>query len=109
MRKGHKHDGFFLDTGLLRDHVSKLQNQQKIAEGLRENLQAMQRVADPETYVQYKVVLRDVDLLCEYLTGMARALDNTGDEAVVLSREIAAMITDDTVQTRYISSNTFML
>lgn len=109
MRNGYKNDGFFIDTGLLRDHVSKLQNQRKIAEKLRESLWAMQCVAEPETFAQYKAVLRDVELLCEYFTRMAQALDNTGDEAVVLSREIAAMITEDTAQTRYISSNTFML
>lgn len=109
MRNGYKHDGFFIDTGLLRDHVSKLQNQRKIAERLRENLQAMQRVAEPETFAQYKAVLRDVELLCEYFTRMARVLDHTGDEAVVLSREMAAMIEEDTAQTKRIISNTFML
>lgn len=109
MRNGYKHDGFFIDTGLLRDHVSKLQNQRKIAERLRESLQAMQRVAKPETFAQYKAVLHDVELLCEYFTRMARVLNNTGDKAVVLSREIAAIIEEDAAQTRYISSNTFML
>ena len=109
MRKGHKYDGFFLDAGLLRDHVSKLQNQRKIAERLRENLLAMQRVADPETFAQYTAVLRDVDLLCEYLTCMARALDNTGDKAVTLNREITAIIIEDAAHTRNVASHALML
>ena len=109
MRKGYSHGGLFVDTGLLRDHVSKLQNQRKIAERLRESLRAMQCISEPERLGQYKAVLRDVDQLCEYLTRMARLLDNAGDEAVVLSREIAAIIEEDAAQTRYISSNTFML
>lgn len=105
----NKHDGLFIDTGLLRDHVSKLNSQRKIAERLRYNLQAMRRAADPETSNQYKAVLRDVDRLCEYLTRMARVLNNTGDEAVMLSREMAALLIDDTEHIRQVSSNTLML
>ena len=109
MRKGYKSDGFFLDTGLLRDHVSKLQRQRKTAEQLRETIRQMQRVAEPETVAQYKAVLRDVDLLCAYFTRMAQALTQTGDEAVVLSREIAAMLEEDTAQTHHTVTNSIML
>lgn len=109
MRNGYKNDGFFIDTGLLRDHVSKLKNQRKIAEKLRESIQAMQRVAKPETFVQYKAVLREVDLLCEYLTRMVRALDHTGEKAVELSSKLTAMLVDDIEQTRHITSNELML
>lgn len=109
MRKEYNQDGLFVDTGLLRDHVSKLQNENKIAERLRESLEAMQSISDPSAFGQYKSVLRDVDQLCEYLTRMARLLDNTGDEAVQLSHEIGKLIEDDAAYTNHISSKTFML
>ena len=109
MRKGYNYDDLFVDTGLLRDHVSKLQKQRKIAERLRESLQVMQRISEPEKFGQYKAVLRDVDQLCEYLTRMARLLDNAGDEAVALSCEIGTMLADDAAHTRHVVSNTLML
>lgn len=109
MRKGHNHEGLFVDTGLLRDHVSKLQKQRKIAERLRESLQAMRNLSDPEAFGKYSSVLRDVDQLCEYLTRMARLLDNTGDEAVQLSQEIGRLIQEDADYTRHIAEKAIML
>jgi len=109
LSKGCIPNGVFVDTGLLRDHVSKLQNERKMAERLRENLMAMQNSSDPETVVQYRSVLNDVDQLCAYFTRMARLLDNVGDEAVTLSRKIATLIEKDAEQTRHASSRLFML
>lgn len=109
MSKGFNQNGVFIDTGLLRDHVSKLRKERKLAERLRESLLAMRNCSDPAAFSQFYPVLRDVDQLCEYLERMARLLDNAGDEAIQLSHEIGQLIEDDAAQTRYVSSNAFML
>lgn len=109
MRKSCNHGGLFVDTGLLRDHVSKLREEKKTAVRLYESVEAMRNYADPEAYGQYTVVLRDIKQLIEYFDRMARVLAEAGDEAVHLSREIGDLLKDDAAQVRHVSSHAFML
>ena len=109
MRNGYDQNGLFVDTGLLRDHVSKLREEKKTAVKLRDSIKAMRNCCDPEAYDNYAPVLCDVNQLVEYLERMARLLDEAGDEAVVLSREIAALLDEDAANTHYVASKAIML
>lgn len=105
MKKEHT----FVDTGLLRDHVSKLRQQKKIASRLYENVAAMKRLSDPSVAYQYNSILRDIQQMIDYFDRMAKELDHIGDEAVELSHRIGKIIEESTERTRSTTSKNFML
>lgn len=109
MSKNHSRDDFFVDTGLLRDHVSKLRQQRKIASNLYANVLAMRNCSDPSVAYRYNPLLHDIELLIEYFDRMSRELSATADEAVIHSRQLGDMIEADTATTRHIVSNTLTL
>ena len=109
MRKGNNTSGTFVDTGLLRDHVSKLRAEKKTAIRLRDSVMAMRNSSDGTSYGEYHSVLRDVDQLIDYLERMARLLSEAEDQAEQISHEAANQIEENTIRTRHISSSTFML
>ena len=102
-------NGLFVDTGLLRDHVSKLREEKKVAARLYENVAAMKNVSDPTVSYQYDPVLRDIEQLMEYFGRMANLLDHIVDDAVQLSLVLSTLVEDDTELTRRIASHAFML
>ena len=100
MSPNHSRDDFFVDTGLLRDHVSKLREQRKIASRLYANVLAMRNCSDPSVSYRYNSLLRDIERLIEYLDRMAQVLSATGDDAIMVSRKLGNLIYDDTIETR---------
>ena len=109
MSKGGNESGLFVDTGLLRDHVSKLRNEKKIASQLYANTVAMKGLDVQNSSYQYDLILRDIDQLVVYFKKMADLLDHVDDEAVQLSRMVGGMIENDSERIQKIVSNTFML
>lgn len=109
MSIGHNRDVFFVDTGLLRDHVSKLREQRNTAARLQANVMAMKNCSDPSDSYRYNSLLCDIERLIEYLDRMANVLSVTCDDAIALSRELGGLIYDDTVQTRHSISKSFTL
>ena len=109
MRKGYNTTGTFIDTGLLRDHVSKLRSEKKIAVQLRESIVAMRNSSDGTNYASYNSALRDVNQLIEYLDRMARLLAEAECQATQISYETARQIDENIAETRRVSSGTFML
>jgi len=93
----------------LRDHISKLREERKLAARLYENVLAMKRCSDPAAAYQYDPILRDIDQLEEYFQRMASFLAEVEDEAVRLSNKLGRMIDEDTDSTRRTTSGTFML
>jgi len=106
---GGNHSGTFVDTELLRDHVSKLREEKKIALKLYENVRAMKALSDPANAYQYDSILRNVEQMLEYFDRMYKVLDNVEDDAVQLSHELTRMMEDDTYDTRHIVSKSIML
>ena len=109
MSRGYNTNGLFVDTGLLRDHVSKLREQKKTASGLYEMLLAMRGADEPSAVGRYDRILREVERLVEYLGRMADVLENASDDAVEMSRELGGLIRDDADQVHYVASNALML
>lgn len=109
MRKGYNTNSTFIDIGLLRDHISKLRAEKKMATRLRESIIAMQECSDEYAYSKYRSVLHDVDILIEYLERMARLLTEAEERAIQISQETNVMIADHTDETHYVSSQSFML
>ena len=109
MSKDFNNDALFVDTGCLRDHVSKLREEKKLAARLYENVLVLRRLSDPSTSYQYNSILRDVNQMIEYFERMASVLNRIDDEAIRLSREIKHTIEEDTEATRYITAKELML
>lgn len=103
------HNGLFVDTGLLRDHVSILREEKKLAYRLYENVAVMKAAADPVIAYRYDSVLRDIKQMIEYFDKMAKLLTNVGDEAVRLSNELGNMIQDSTDVSQQMISEKFVL
>ena len=109
MSKGQYKNGFFVDAGLLRDHVSKLRQEKKMASELYRKVATMKSQADPAVAYQYDPVLRDIEQLVEYFGRTADLLAHINDEAVHLSRELRGLIEDDTEQAWRIAAENIML
>ena len=109
MRKGYNTNGTFVDTGLLRDHVSKLRSEKRIASQLRDSIVAMRNSSDGTAYGSYNSVLRDVNQLIDYLERMARLFDEAEGQAARISYETAREIDRNIAETLRTSSNSFML
>ena len=103
------HNGVYVDTGLLRDHVSTLREEKKLAYRLYENVALMKAVADPTVAYRYDSVLRDIEQMIEYFEKMANLLVHVGDEAVQLSNELGGMIKDSTDVSQRITAENFVL
>ncbi len=109
MSRGGKTSDSFVDTGLLRDHVSKLHRERKIAYELYENVSMLKSISDPTISYQYNSILRDIAQLIEYFNKMADVLSHVSDDAVQLSYELGELIENDTENIHRITSNTYML
>lgn len=109
MSKGGNHGGTFVDTELLRDHVSKLREEKKIALKLYENVRAMRALSDPTVSYQYNSILYNVEQMIEYFDRMSKVLANVEDDAIQLSHELTKIIEDNTYDTRHIVSKSIML
>lgn len=109
MSKRHNGDSLFIDTGWLRDHISKLREQKKLASRLYDNVLAMKHAGDPTEAYRYDPILRDIELLIEYFGRMATVLSRTDDEAVKLSAELGDLIQTGTEQTKHTIEQNFSL
>lgn len=105
----YDHNGVYVDTGLLRDHVSKLREEKKLASRLYENVTVMKTLADPMNAYRFDPVLRDVAQLIEYFDAMANQLTHVDAEAVRLSNSVRGVIEDNTDLTRRITDENFLL
>ena len=110
MSKECSADGLFVDTGLLRDHVSKLRCQRKTATRLYETVKEMQRSCmDPTEASQYEPVLRNIRKLEDYLYKLVDVLECADDDATQLSYQLGVIIHDDAQWVHTVASSTLML
>lgn len=109
MSKGDNKSGLYVDTRFLRDHVSKLREEKKLAARLRENVLAMKAASDPTTSYRYDPIIRDVEQLLEYFRKMTDVLADVDDMAVQLSNDLGMLISEDEEKTRRVISSTLLL
>ena len=101
--------GLYVDTGLLRDHISKLREEKKLASRLYENIAVMKITASPMVAHQYDSLLRDVEKMIDYFDAIANQLDHIDDEAITLSYKLRSIIKDSTEQSQRITSENLVL
>ena len=104
-QRGHA----LVDTGLLRDHVSKLREEKKTATRIYNNIRMLRNCSDSSETGKYYSIINDIEQLIEYLDRMIKVLSDAEDNAIELSRTIGALIEDDTYNTKSITSNAIML
>lgn len=109
MSKNHNKNGLYVDTGLLRDHISRLREEKKLASRLYDNVVVMKMTADPTVAYQYDSVLRDIDQVIEYFNTMANQLAYINDEAILLGQELRGLIEDSTDISQHITAKNFVL
>lgn len=109
MSKGHNKNSTFVDTGLLRDHISKLDVQKRLASDLYECIETMKKLCDPTVAYQYDSILRDAERLLQYFTKMVVTLDHIEYEANRMSIAIRTAIDDDAEATHRKTSENLML
>lgn len=109
MSKAYHKNGLYVDTGLLRDHISKLQEEKNLAYRLYEEIAVMKIAADPTAVYRYDSVLRDIAQMIEYFNTMANLLTRVDDEAVQLSKELRGVIKDSTELNQHIVAEKFVL
>ena len=108
MSKGD-HNSLYVDTGLLRDHISKLRERRKTAVRLYANVREMRKYSSPDDAYKYNSLLRDIERMIAYFEKMEKVLCSAADEAEYLSRKVGHMIEEDTFRSRRVVKNTFML
>jgi hypothetical protein len=101
-------NGLLVDTGYLRDHVSKLNDEKHRAIKLYNNLIALKQYCDPTIDDRCDIIIRDAKQLIEYFSTMSSVLRRVEDEADWISHKMGVTIEEDTYHT-YHSSKNFML
>lgn len=109
MSRNYSENGVYVDIGLLRDHISKLREEKKLASRLYENVAAMKMAADPMDDYLYDSVLHDIEQMIEYFNAMATQLAHIDDEAIQLSCTLRSIIKDSAELSRCITFENFML
>lgn len=109
MSKDYNRNGLYVDTGLLRDHISKLREEKKLASRLFENIAFMKAFADSAVVHQYDLALRDIDRMIEYFDAMANLLAHVCDDATQISGELRGVIENSTDLSRRIVAESIML
>ena len=109
MSRNYSENGVYVDIGLLRDHISKLREEKKLASRLYENVAAMKMAADPTDDYLYDSLLCDIEQMIEYFNAMATHLAHIDDEAVQLSHELRSIIKDSAELSHHITFENYML
>ena len=97
-----------IDTRLLREHVSVVLEQRRMAQQLYERVEALQRISEETSRAQYRTILHKIDRLIQYYQKMAEALGSIGDGAEALYRDISRLLSDDTDAAGRVLPNTML-
>ena len=95
MGKGLNSDGVFVDTGCLRNHVSKLRKEKQTALELYNKINSMKDLSDPADAYQYTPLIRDAKQMVDYFDTMIKSLTHIEEEAISTSKKIAEIVGDD--------------
>jgi len=98
-----------VDTGLLREHVSVVLEEKRIAMELQSHVETLMRISGDSARPQYQSILNRIENLVLYYQKMADALETVGEDAVMLHREIASKLRDDNDEATHVVSQHLML
>lgn len=102
-------NSMFVDIASLRDHISTLQEEKKIALRLYESVLITKNASEPEFQYQYDRILYNINQMIRYFDKMVETFEYIGEEAWRLSYELKGIIEKETENVRDITSRTFML
>jgi len=100
-------DPIYLDTRLLRNQVSTLQDERKTAQRLRESVLTAKNLSDPAMYPYYNRVLNEINELIQYFGKMGEALEGIEQDAFSLQKSIKSLVQTGTDQTADTVNKTF--
>lgn len=87
---------YFFDTRSLRDHVSEVQEERRVAQRLRDAVAFTRDNSDPSLRGEYNHVIYSVEKVQRYFLKMAEVLDDTASETVRVSRAIQNAVREST-------------
>ena len=87
---------YYFDTRSLRDHVSDLREEFRVAQRLHETVKRVRDTGDPLLWQEYGRVLNRIGELQHYFERMIDVLDNAAFDAAKLSQELGKTIQDGT-------------
>lgn len=97
-----------IDTRLLRDQVSAVHSEKRIAQQLYSNVQTLISISDEMLRAEYRTILPKVDKLVRYYQSMEDALDEIADKACELSAQISGLLRDETDIAKAIGTEVFL-
>ena len=86
-----------IDTGLLRDQVSVIQEEKRVAQQLYDKVEMLKNLSEDGVRAQYQSILGRIDKMVQYYSKMAEAMEYVTDEALNLHRQLENLVHDDTV------------
>lgn len=89
---------YYVDTGLLRDHVSDLREERRIAQSLYEAVKLVKDTGDPLLWQEYGRILNAIEELQRYFGKMIDVLDDVAFDATKLYQELGMGIQQSTDQ-----------
>lgn len=97
-----------IDTRLLRDQVSAILEEKRIAQQLLRKVEMLKSTGDDSTSIQLQAIISKVQNLVRYYEKMAGVLEDVGDEAVRLSRFFTQLIRDERDESNNSISHRFL-
>ena len=101
-------DSIRINTRLLRDHVSAVREEKRLAQQLQNKVELLKRISGEGERPAYQYILGRVECLVRYYQKMADALEEVGDEAEYLYRQLAKRLRDENDAARSEISSTFL-
>lgn len=89
-------DPIYLDTRLLRNQVSTLQDERKTAQRLRESVLTAKSLSDLAMYPYYNRMLNEINELIQYFGKMGEALESLEQNAFSLQKSIKSLVQAET-------------
>lgn len=88
-------ESIHIDTGLLREQVSVVREEKRIALELQSQVEKLKRTGDESSVAYYNDLLDRIEILVQYYGRMSDALETVGDDAVLLYRNLAQTLEDE--------------
>ena len=97
----------YLNTRLLRDHVSRIQEERRTAQRLYESVRRAKELSDPTIESAYNGVLDDINALIRYFEKMEDAFDQIELKAIELNRTVQSLVQEGIDQTKEVQNKYF--
>lgn len=101
-------EGIRIDLQLLRDYMSAVLKEKRLAQQLYSEVEGVSRISDDSTILQYRQILSRVEILIQFYQKMEETLQGVEENAIAIHREIMARLREETDEGKHVLPNAYL-